>query len=119
MMKRLLATVLLLAGASAHASLEVDGTWRAGVWATTVWATGVWYEGAYVPPETDTIKSYFPIEFAEKLEWLDAGSCPGLEAAAITEASTNAVWARRNALGKLRIDPTAVPGCARPAIPAP
>ena len=64
-MKRLLAAVLLLAGASAHASLEVDGTWRAGVWATTVWATGVWYEGVYVPSETDTIKSYFPIEFAE------------------------------------------------------
>lgn len=118
-MRRLLAAAILLVWAPAQASMEVDGAWRAGVWATTAWAAGVWFEGEYVPPAGGIVRSFFPIEFAEKLEWLDAGSCPGLEAAAIAEADSNAVWARRNALGKIRVDPMAVPGCARPAIPAP
>lgn len=54
-MKRLLALVLLLAGLPAHASMEVDGAWRAGVWATTAWATGVWYEGAATCTERPTV----------------------------------------------------------------
>lgn len=56
---------------------------------------------------------FYPIELAEKLPWLRRYT--GLRAAALTEAITNGVWARKNSLNRLRINPLAVPGYPKPA----
>lgn len=119
-MKKLVAVLALAWGLAAHASMTVDGVWATGVWNTTTWADGVWREGEPTAPAVDIgTPSFFPIELAEKLPWLDSDSCPDLTSNAVTEAATNGVWARRGALNQLRVNPMAVPGCARPAVPAP
>lgn len=64
-----------------------------------------------------TLESFYPIELAEKLPWLR--SYTGLRAAAAAEAASARVWAKRNALNKLRINPLRVPGHPRPVLPAP